>query len=172
MIVKCKECGREMSDTANACPYCGAEPPKTTSTLTWVVGGLMAVMFGMYITNQGGSVAQAQPTPEQAAATKKADGQWNAAVSALTSIKKAAKNPKSFELESFVFFPGGSACYEYRAANSFNAIVPGSAVFDAGRRQVLTSANDGNKFVATYNQICTKTGGVERAGGIKLLNIV
>lgn len=173
MIIKCKECDKEMSDTAKACPHCGAEPPKTTSTFTWVIGGFMALVFAMYISNnQGLTEAQAQPTPEQAAATKKADGEWNAAVSALTSLKKAAKNPKSFELESFVFFPGGSACYEYRASNSFNAIVPGRAVFDAGTRRVLTSENDGNKFVATYNQICTKTGGVERAGGIKLLNVV
>lgn len=174
MLIKCKECGKETSDTAKACPNCGAAVPKGTSTFTWVIGGFMAVMFGIYITGQAGGLGppKADPTAEQAAATKKADAELRAILSALAGLKQSVKNPKSFDLESLVEFPGGSACFEYRATNSFNAVVPGRAVFNAGTGRVFTSDNDGNKFVSAYNQICTKTGGVELAGGLKLLGTV
>jgi hypothetical protein len=37
-LVKCKECGEQVSTSAKSCPKCGAKPPKKTSMFTWVVG--------------------------------------------------------------------------------------------------------------------------------------
>lgn len=34
-LIKCKECGTEVSDSAKNCPKCGAPTPKKTSLLTW-----------------------------------------------------------------------------------------------------------------------------------------
>jgi hypothetical protein len=44
-------------------------------------------------------------------------------------LRESMKNPDSFKLERVVRMPDGSLCYTYRAANSFNAIIPGQAVF-------------------------------------------
>jgi hypothetical protein len=36
-LKKCKECGKEVSTEAKACPNCGAKPPGRTSAFTWFV---------------------------------------------------------------------------------------------------------------------------------------
>ena len=38
------------------------------------------------------------------------------------------KNQDSFNLENTVYSPSDAFCFNYRATNSFNAIVPGRAV--------------------------------------------
>lgn len=43
-LVKCKECGKEISKKAKKCPHCGA-PVKRTSILTWLV----AIIFGLWL---------------------------------------------------------------------------------------------------------------------------
>lgn len=49
-LVKCKECGAEVSTKANACPKCGAKAPKKTSLFTWLV--LIFIIFIVYAVNQ------------------------------------------------------------------------------------------------------------------------
>jgi len=49
-LVKCKECGEDVSTQAKACPKCGAKPPKKTSLFTWLVLGL--IIFGVYAANK------------------------------------------------------------------------------------------------------------------------
>lgn len=36
-LVKCKECGEQVSTSAQSCPKCGAKAPKKTSFFTWLV---------------------------------------------------------------------------------------------------------------------------------------
>lgn len=73
-LMKCKECGGPVSSEAKSCPKCGAKPPKRTSLLTWVIGGLFAWGVGSCVLRQ-----QAAPTPAaqkpvaQAAAAAAAD---------------------------------------------------------------------------------------------------
>jgi len=78
------------------------------------------------------------------------------------------KNPASFKLETALVFPGGSTCYEYRATNSFNAVVPGRAVFDM-KAEKLYSEQDGESFRKAWNSICTKKGGRNIAPGLEWL---
>lgn len=42
-LKKCKECSAEVSDTAEACPKCGAKMPKKTSRFTKIIAGLIGV---------------------------------------------------------------------------------------------------------------------------------
>lgn len=56
-----------------------------------------------------------------AAPPKDEDVELNAAVRVGKAIKSSMKNPAAFRLESFLIFPGGATCYEYRSTNSFNA---------------------------------------------------
>jgi len=55
-LVKCKECGEQVSTKAATCPKCGAKAPKKTSVVTWLV--LIIIVFGVY------SAMQAPPSPQ------------------------------------------------------------------------------------------------------------
>jgi RNA polymerase subunit RPABC4/transcription elongation factor Spt4 len=52
-LIKCKECGEQVSTKAKTCPSCGAKPPKKTSAFTWFVLGL--ILFTIYIAKQNPS---------------------------------------------------------------------------------------------------------------------
>lgn len=43
-LIKCKECGKEISSNAKQCPNCGAPKPKQTSFVTWVVAGFIGLL--------------------------------------------------------------------------------------------------------------------------------
>lgn len=48
-LTTCKECSKEISTTAKACPHCGAKVPRTKWWL-WVPLGLVALFFGYGLT--------------------------------------------------------------------------------------------------------------------------
>lgn len=43
MLIKCEECGKEMSGTAKACPHCGHRPAKNNSAQYKIIGSAMFV---------------------------------------------------------------------------------------------------------------------------------
>jgi len=49
-LVRCKECGEDISTKAQACPKCGAKAPKKTSLFTWFV--LIFIIFIVYASDQ------------------------------------------------------------------------------------------------------------------------
>lgn len=49
-MMKCKECGEQVSTKAKTCPNCGAKAPKKTSILTWLV--LVVIIFVGYSISQ------------------------------------------------------------------------------------------------------------------------
>jgi hypothetical protein len=167
-LITCHECSAKISDAAVACPQCGAKPKKKTSLTTWIIGAV-ALAFMVKCTTDIQKAENNAP-PAKSAAERAADADLNKGIAAGKMLKAAAKDPSSFKMESFLTFSGGATCYEYRAKNSFGAIVPGKAVFD-GNQTLLTSDRDGNKFVKAWNSICTKPGGSERAGGLNLLGV-
>lgn len=61
-LVKCKECGEQVSTKAKNCPKCGAKAPKSTSIVTWLV--LILIVAGVY------GVSQSPNSPQSSAKTK------------------------------------------------------------------------------------------------------
>lgn len=59
-LVKCKECGEEVSTKAKACPKCGAKPPKKTSVITWIVLGL--IVIGVFAANNSPAPSASPPS--------------------------------------------------------------------------------------------------------------
>lgn len=167
-LITCHECSAKISDGAISCPQCGAKPEKKTSLSTWIIGAIV-LAFMVKCTTDTQTTNNNVPSAKSAAEVK-ADAELNNGIAAGKLLKNAAKDPSSFKMESFLIFAGGATCYEYRAKNSFGAIVPGRAVFD-GNQTLLTSDRDGNKFVKAWNATCTKPGGNERAGGLNLLGV-
>lgn len=112
--------------------------------------------------------AQEQAAMEEKKKADKAkrDFQMNLAGLATKDLKNGMKDPDSFELKSLLFMPNGTACYEYRATNSFGAHLIGQAVLTTKGR-LLVHEQNGNVFVSAWNRECTVSGGEEIADLVK-----
>ena len=72
-LIKCTECGQEISQKAASCPKCGAPPKKKTSLLTWiitVVAGLWLMGYIGSLTSNTQANSSASAAPAGKAATK------------------------------------------------------------------------------------------------------
>ena len=47
-LIKCKDCGEQISKNAKSCPKCGASTPKRTSRTTWLIVILLGLGFYGY----------------------------------------------------------------------------------------------------------------------------
>lgn len=80
-LIKCKECGKQISSKADSCPNCGRKRPKSTSGFTWAVVIFLAI--GVY-----SAISASNKKDEQQAA----EAQANAArLAALTPEQRAAE---------------------------------------------------------------------------------
>lgn len=138
-IIKCMECGKDVSSTAATCPSCGATVPKKTKLLTWITGGAVAVIMASCIsemnksdearqtTNAKKAAVEAAKSPAQkaseAAKAKHDETEFQFGVVATKFVKANLKNPESFEFVSAGVVDNGAMCLTYRAKNSFNAVV-------------------------------------------------
>lgn len=167
-LITCHECKEQISSEADSCPKCGAKSKKSGGI--GAGGVILAVVVGVIAFSCAGSGGGGSPPKTKSAAEIQADSELNTAIAAGRVLKKYTKDPSSFKMESFLIFPGGATCYEYRGKNSFGAIVPAQAVFTPPST-ILTSDRDGRAFTKSWNATCTRTGGAERAGGLNLLNV-
>lgn len=170
-IVKCRECGKDVSTEAKTCPSCGVKVKKPTSRVVKLIGlAFIVAVIGTAITGNNSpqpqqsdeSSRRASLTPEQRAAEDaaktKRDAQLQIAAAVALRLKNATKDPAAFELITLIVKPDGTACYEYRAKNSFGAILPSSAVLTT-KGKVLLREHDGNIFVSAWNKACVPPGG-------------
>lgn len=121
-LIKCPECGGQVSNTAGKCPHCGAKTPKKTSLVTWVVAGIAGLVMVNMLTRPS-SPTPPTKTPEQLAAEKKREQDFQVVVIAVRLVKSKVKSPESFQLKYVGMSEAGAVCIEYSAVNSFNARV-------------------------------------------------
>lgn len=128
------------------------------SRTTWIVGGLFGLALMVALSKH--EPAREPPlAPEQAAQKAARIAAENDALAGAKALKRAMKDPQSFELKQLLVMPDRTACYTYRATNSFNAKLQNSAVLVPGKKaQMLIEGTDGNRFVDAWNKRCTKTG--------------
>lgn len=163
-LIACRECGAKISSAAKTCPQCGAKPPRRTSTLTrlaaivvilGLVGGI--VMSEREQEQQAAAEArrEAAMTPEQRAAEARSkreeEAQFQRGVLLLRALRKSMKNPDSFKFEAATLMADGTFCIEYRATNSFNAIVPGYLSAPTGGRPLTSDDAVGE---TQWNRLC------------------
>lgn len=174
-LVKCHECGKDVSTEAKTCPSCGAKVKKPTSRAVKLIGvAFVVAVIGTAITGNNAlqtqqsaeSTRRAALSPEQRAtedaAKAKRDIELQTAAAGAIRLKNAMKDPAAFELTSLVVKPDGAACYEYRAKNSYGATFPSAAVLTT-KGKMLLKEHDGNTFVNAWNKACTPPGGDEIA---------
>lgn len=156
-LIKCKDCGKDMSTDAKACPNCGASPPKTTSRLAIGVAGFIAIAIGMSVYNGsssgGGSATSAQPAAAKVTDPKE-EARFQAVVAGARLLKSRQKNPASFSLEEAVLMADGAMCYQFRGTNSFNAVVPGHWV-------IVPSKGISSGEASAWNKYCARKSGTD-----------
>lgn len=175
-LVKCKECGSEVSSKAEACPKCGARvarKPMGCGSLIGVIilGAIIISAFSSIFSSSKDtkSTAAAVPppeTPEQAATRKQKDAAVQRATAGAVALKKAMRDPDGFKLESALVIDGsGAVCYDYRAKNGFGGTNVGHAVFSGDGKTFKTSEMDG--FTRLWNKECAGKSGTEAATAIR-----
>lgn len=149
-MTKCRECGKERSTEADACPHCGAKV-KHTSVFTYIVGGLFAVLVFSCVTsiNQGDRrreeegakeaarvaalTPQQKAAEQQAVAAKKAaddakEARFQRAIQLAQAVKASMNDPSSFEIVDASATDAGAIALEFRGKNAFGALIRNYAV--------------------------------------------
>jgi hypothetical protein len=100
-LVKCKECGAEVSTEAKACQKCGAKPPKKVGLLGWI-----AVLFVGFVAFRCSSVMNTAPIaekPAQVAVSSKQKMTPEETAKAIAPILKNFKEKKD-KIEKVSFY--------------------------------------------------------------------
>jgi hypothetical protein len=132
-LVKCDECGKDVSDTAKACPHCGTAVKKKVGML----GIILVSLIGFAIFQGVLSSSSAPPPTPKTEAEKQREAQAEVAfqkvVIVLKSIKKSARNPDSIAWESILAdTDANTVCVEFRGQNGFGGMTKEFAVYANG----------------------------------------
>ena len=191
-LVKCRDCGKDISKRAEACPHCGHKPCRRrlfTRFFTVCFGLPVAItVFACYlVTNAAAPNSEtsgsftyqptlpepeiteaAPPKPEtyaQRVARTKRERAAQRAMSGAIALKKMMRDPESFKLESaLVMESTGGVCYEYRSKNGFGGVNAGQAVLSADLKNFKTSEDHG--FATLWDKECANRRGTETAAGL------
>jgi predicted nucleic acid-binding Zn-ribbon protein len=148
-LMKCPECGGDVSTTAKACPHCGSTVKKPTSRaakLVFVAVGV-CVVAGI-VAQQQADEARAARSPEQVRADDQAVARLALARVAVKTVKQNLRNPDSVKWESVrINQVGDVACLEYRAQNGFGGMSKEFVVFVSGTA---------SQSEEVWNKRCTK----------------
>lgn len=154
-LTKCRECGRQISTKAEACPGCGAKQPRRTSALTWLVAGiaLFLLIAGLLSpdsppSSKSDAAVVAKKSPEE----QRRDRNLQRAVVSVKALREAMRNPESFALEQALAMDTGTLCFSYRAQNGFGGMNRERAVLSADDQQFTNSSMDG--FSRSWNARC------------------
>lgn len=169
-VVKCKECGAQVSTKAKACPTCGAKPPKKTSVLVWILAALIAAVF-LKIAFSGESVRAPTSVVEAPSAEKnkeidaalakgKADAkerddkQKNALWAAKESVVKMLNDPDSAKFGKVVYRDPGIVCGYVNAKNGFGGYVGEKGFISFGTPNLTWMEGQSKDFEKIWNEKC------------------
>lgn len=128
-IKQCNSCASDIRAEASICPVC--KKKQGMGTLRKIGLSILGFVALASIVDQQ-SPPKPVRTPEQIEADQRKDALRARAREVQSEIKSRSKNPDSFKLERAGITADETICISYRAANSFNAIVPGVAYDRSG----------------------------------------
>ena len=131
----CKACVTQIDEDATICPHCRAKQGMGFLRKMGI-GFVALVMIGTGATSC--DEQKASKTPEQVAAEAKKHEARAKMNQVIRTLKESSKNPDSFRDAKAGVTGDGTICVTYRAANSFNAIIPGVAYERGGKIMVDT----------------------------------
>ena len=160
-LVKCEECGKQVSDRAESCPSCGAKPKnmeiekKSDASLkrNIFIGFFVLVMVGFMMKeskppSEKKSDESLIKTPEAEEAKKKREeeiAKQQTILLMISALRDETKNPPSFELVEAIKLKDGTLCVTYRGTNSFGGVVTENKAISNGFKIVSYAANCNGK---------------------------
>jgi DNA-directed RNA polymerase subunit RPC12/RpoP len=122
-LIKCHECGAQVSDQAAACPHCGAKskPKTTTSTKIWAAAFAALVAVTVFSPKRE---ANAPPeTAQQKAEKAAARARFSTTAGVVAAVKASLREPDSAKWEEIRANDDASVvCIIYRARNGFGGV--------------------------------------------------
>ena len=123
-LIKCRECGKDISTEAKACPHCGAKPPYRPSMAFILIAGLL-VAFGIKASIESGRPVYQPPakTAEQVAQDEAKERRHLVVAITAKKLKNGMREPESVE---WIFMGTDEkaevVCLKYRARNGFGGM--------------------------------------------------
>lgn len=148
-LVKCHECGTEISTEAKTCPKCGAKVKKEIGGGTVLLIAIATLVGAFAILGDGTpSAPQAAQTPEQKAQQAAEDKRYAVAATAARLLRESMRDPESLKIDSLrVNQDANIVCAEYRARNGFGGM----------NREIVVVTQDGSsQSAANWNKHCTQ----------------
>ena len=152
-LVKCEECGKQISDEAESCPSCGAKPEKMGFFRKLFIGLFVifvigAVMDGIKSPSTKIQYGSSVSSPEAEEAKKKSEQEQAKQLSILlriSALREEMKNPPSFEMVEAINLKNGTLCVTYRGTNGFGGVVTESKAISSDAKIIDYPANCNGK---------------------------
>lgn len=146
-LVKCHECGGEVSTEAKACPKCGAKPRAGVGFLGWLFVLIVAyVVWNIFGPSSSTTPPKAPPSPAEIAHRQQQEQLFQKTVLMAATIKRGLREPESVQWESIMANDDGSVmCFLYRARNGFGGMT---------RENVSLANGKASKEAAHWNKHC------------------
>jgi hypothetical protein len=144
-LVKCHECGSEISSEAKSCPKCGAKPRPAVGVFGWLF--VLAVAYGAWsFFSPSHAPLKAPPSPAEIAYQQQQEQLFQKTAIMAATIKRSLREPESVQWETIMVNDDGSVmCFLYRARNGFGGMT----------RESVSFANDkASKEAAHWNKHC------------------
>jgi hypothetical protein len=145
-MVKCHECGNEISSEAEACPKCGAKPRPAVGVFGWLF--VLAVAYGAWsFFSPSSAPPKAPPSPAEIAYQQPQEQLFQKTAIMAATIKRGLREPASVQWETIMANDDGSVmCFLYRARNGFGGMTRENVSFANGKA---------SKDAAHWNKHCT-----------------
>ena len=175
-LIKCKECGNDVSTQAQSCPKCGAvvaKQKKPTGCGTLLIAlfcafVVVAIIISRVSGDKGDAASDAGLTPSQASAKHLHDLAVVRAGEGAKLLKQSMRDPDSFKLSQALIMDSGAVCYEFRAHNGFGGMDVGHAVYASDG--VTFKSNTDPGFEDIWNAECQGKQGEDYSGGLNAMD--
>lgn len=115
-LLKCRECGHDVSSQSKSCPNCGAKNHKSKiGILGWALI-IIILLFAFGEFSGSNLTTSTSSDPER-------DKKFQHDVIILKALKETFNNPSSFELVKAFRLDDGTLCIKVRGTNAFNALI-------------------------------------------------
>jgi len=150
-LIKCRECGKDISTEAKACPHCGAKPPYRPSLAFILIAGLL-VVFGIKASIESSRPPHqdAPKTAEQIAEDAAKERRHLVVAVTAKKLKDSMREPDSVEwLYIGTNDTAEVVCLRYRARNGFGGMTV---------ETMTVTTNEAGTEAVLWNRHCTGTG--------------
>lgn len=149
-LAPCKECKAQISTDADTCPQCGAKQSKAMPiwAAALLIVGIASVLS--LFTGSPDKPNQAPKTPEQLAAERESEREFQTVLAGVKWLRDTMKKPETFELLHASMVDGKVMCLQYKARNSWNDVAQ-------GQRVITDNMNSGE--ARDWNTHCAGKGG-------------